>query len=566
MASISLTKGAITRYQNGTTNQSATVKVLNIRQCESSTATNVERYRLSITDGQDTFNACILAPELNKLIKDEQLRENSIVKLEKVAHNLTSTGKSFLVILNLTVLPQSTMPTVNNNNNRSNTNICPIEMITPYLNGMWKIRARCFAKSPIRSHPVCDFDFVDASGEIRIVAFRDECTRFHPMIEVDKVYDILGVRVKTADKRWNNLRHNYELTLTPGSIVRLVDDTTINTSIPDVRYEFIPLRDVSKQSSEAFIDVIGIVDTCSDIIPFTNRTSNKDSVRREITIMDEDTSISITLWDEQANDFDEELAENKAVVAFRRIRVAIFNNKYSLSGHKNMIMKINPDIAQAKHLRIWYNAGGRLTNNRITTATTTPNRLTREGYPWKTIGQIENEQLGRQGRPDYVMLKAICMHIANDRVVYTSCPNNDCFRKVNKLLSGLYHCDKCRQDFNECHWSYMLRAELVDSTGAIWVSFFRQQAQELMDNITAEQFAQAKENDDEILMQTYLNKNTFREKYFRLRINQETFNGSKTDDPSTTTKRYRLMLSDRNTSSATNVIRQGSKALPTLDD
>ncbi|CAF1219523.1 unnamed protein product [Rotaria sordida] len=520
MASISLTKGSISRYQNGNTQQSAIVKVLNIRQCESSTTTDVERYRLSITDGQDTFNACILTPELNKLIKEQQLCENSIVKLENVAHNLTSTGKSFLVILKLTILPQSPVTTVNNNNNRPDTNICPIEMITPYLNGIWKIRARCIAKSPIRPLPVCHFDFVDASGEIRLTAFRDECNRFHPMIEIDKIYDILGVRVKTADKRFNNLRHNYELTLTPGSIVRLVDDTTINTNIPDIHYEFIPLRDISKYSSESFIDVIGIVDTCSGIIPFTNRTSNKDSVRREVTLLDEDTSISITLWDEQANDFDEELAENKTVVAFRGIRVAIFNNKYSLSGHRNMIIKINPDISQAKHLRIWYDAGGRLTNNRIITTT---DRATRED-PWKTIAQIENEHLGRQGRPDYVMIKAICMHIANDRVVYTSCPTNDCFRKVNKLSSGLYHCDKCREDFNECHWNYMLRAELVDSTGVIWVSFFQQQAKELMGNITAEQFAQAKNNNDEILMQTYLNKNTFREKYFRLRINQETFN------------------------------------------
>jgi hypothetical protein len=46
-------------------------------------------------------------------------------------------------------------------------------------------------------------------------------------------------------------------------------------------------------------DVIGIIDTCSDAIPFTNRTSNRDSKRREITLIDEDTSISITLWDEQ---------------------------------------------------------------------------------------------------------------------------------------------------------------------------------------------------------------------------------------------------------------------------
>ncbi len=37
--------------------------------------------------------ACMLAPELNKLIKEQRLCENSIVKLEKVVHNLTSTGK-----------------------------------------------------------------------------------------------------------------------------------------------------------------------------------------------------------------------------------------------------------------------------------------------------------------------------------------------------------------------------------------------------------------------------------------------------------------------------------------
>lgn len=73
-------------------------------------------------------------------------------------------------------------------------------------------------------------------------------------------------------------------------------------------------------------DVIGIVESCTDVIAFTNRTSNRDAKRREITLIDEDTSISITLWDEQAENFDEELAENKVVVAFQRIRVAIYNN------------------------------------------------------------------------------------------------------------------------------------------------------------------------------------------------------------------------------------------------
>lgn len=34
--------------------------------------------------------------------------------------------------------------------------------------------------------------------------------------------------------------------------------------------------------------------------------------------------------------------------------------EYSLSGHKNMLIKVNPDLPEAKHLRIWCDAGGRL--------------------------------------------------------------------------------------------------------------------------------------------------------------------------------------------------------------
>lgn len=32
-----------------------------------------------------------------------------------------------------------------------------------------------------------------------------------------------------------------------------------------------------------------------------------------------------------------------------------------------MVMKPNPDMMIAKHLRIWYDAGGRLNNNQLTT-------------------------------------------------------------------------------------------------------------------------------------------------------------------------------------------------------
>lgn len=68
-----------------------------------------------------------------------------------------------------------------------------------------------------------------------------------------KVYDISGVRVKTADKRWNNLRHSYELTLTPTSVVRLVNENEENETIPEIHFDFVALRDISKFSNESFV-------------------------------------------------------------------------------------------------------------------------------------------------------------------------------------------------------------------------------------------------------------------------------------------------------------------------
>lgn len=102
-----------------------------------------------------------------------------------------------------------------------------------------------------------------------------------------------------------------------------------------------------------------------------------------------------------------------------------------------MLMRVNPNLIKAKHLRIWYDVGGRV-------STTSPVRSAYEGererkknphsqpqiqlsVQWKTIGQIASEKLGQNNRPDYVLIKALCMHISNDRVVYMVCVENFCF-------------------------------------------------------------------------------------------------------------------------------------------
>jgi hypothetical protein len=54
---------------------------------------------------------------------------------------------------------------------------------------------------------------------------------------------------------------------------------------------------------------------------------------------------------------------------------------------------------------------------------------------WKTVADIEREQLGRHGRADFITIKCICMHIANDRVVYmVECDIYICTTKRSKSI------------------------------------------------------------------------------------------------------------------------------------
>lgn len=70
--------------------------------------------------------------------------------------------------------------------------------------------------------------------------------------------------------------------------------------------------------------MIGIVESCTAVIPFISRTSNRDSKRRELTIVDEDTTMSMTLWDEQVRSM--EIFESETIQrnSFRR-RISMKN-------------------------------------------------------------------------------------------------------------------------------------------------------------------------------------------------------------------------------------------------
>ena len=82
------------------------------------------------------------------------------------------------------------------------------------------------------------FDVVDESGEIRVTAFKEQCDKFQPMIEIGKVYYITGGTLKAANKQYSTLNNDYEMTLKDSSEISPCTDAAETSSIPTLSFNF----------------------------------------------------------------------------------------------------------------------------------------------------------------------------------------------------------------------------------------------------------------------------------------------------------------------------------------
>lgn len=102
----------------------------------------------------------------------------------------------------------------------------PISDLNPYLN-KWTIKARVTSKSQIRSWSkptgngqLFSIDLLDENdSEIRGTFFNQDVDKFYTLLEKDEVYTFSNGSVKPANKRFNSLNNNYEISFNSRSII-----------------------------------------------------------------------------------------------------------------------------------------------------------------------------------------------------------------------------------------------------------------------------------------------------------------------------------------------------------
>lgn len=567
---VKLTQRCIEAIMRGETIEDPIVQFLNHKRISS--GGSAERYRIIISDGIHFNTFAMLTTQLNYMITDGELQENSIIRLDQYVCSELACGrgmKKVLVILKLTVLvkgdtvgtkigtpvnyeeigatqeqtpangPSAELPAPVRNNatvpspmrngyNRNmgaspqGGNIVPIEALNPYQN-RWTIKARVVSKGSIRTWSnarsdgkLFSMDLADASGSIRATAFNDACDRFYDMLELNRVYLLSRCAVKPANKKFTTIPHDFELTLNPDS--QVVPSTEDDNSIPQLTFNFTPLSALKDIAPDSFVDIVGVCKSATDVQTLRARSTNRELRKREITLVDNsDASFNVALWDSHAENFD---ASNTPVVAIKQAKITEFGGAKSASFGQSSQMQINPDIPKAHQLRGWFDS---LDSNHEFNSIS--NRVGGDvgGKLW-TLKEALMNQVGSQDKADYFNVEATVLFIQSDRAIYQACPSKDCKKKVVDNNNGTYRCEKCNEEFPNFEYRLMLNAQLCDWTGNQWVSMFQDQAETLLGATAAEIGRSREDFNDAPSYDEYFRKPLFKSYNFRLRAKMDTFN------------------------------------------
>lgn len=318
--------------------------------------------------------------------------------------------------------------------------------------------------------------------------FNDAAEKLYQVFEQDSVYVISKGVLKLANKKFSRLPNEYEITLNADAEVTRVDD---DAGIQSQSFEFVTIDRIQNIDPNAFIDVIGVVTNVGMIGTINSQKTQRELKKRNVTLTDSSlTSVELTLWNDNAEKFNEsELADNP-VIAVKQVKVSDFGGRTLGTTFASQVF-INPDREEAHRLKHWWHQHGQsasfetLSKGRGDGAGPSV-RIDQR----KVLGQIVTEQLGLGDKPDYISCRATVMQLRNDKTKppwYMACAT--CNKKVQDSGNGLFSCEKCNNEQATAIPRYILSAVVADATGAQWVSMFNEQAEAVL-QVKADQMNQ----------------------------------------------------------------------------
>jgi replication factor A1 len=415
--------------------------------------------------------------------------------------------------------------------------ITPIASLNMY-NNRWTIQARVTVKSDIRTWSnakgegsLFSVELLDSTQDIRGTFFKEAVDKFYGFLQVGKVYQFTGGRLKVANMQYNNCKSPYEITFDQNTEIHLSQD---DGGIDKVSYDFVKIAAIEHIEANKNIDLLAIVKTVSEPSHLISKKTGQELVKCDVTLTDDSgCEISLTIWGDKARTAQLEMGSGNPVVAFRRARVGDYNGK-SLSAGPSY--EVRPEIPAAAQMAAWWQQhGGDVTTLRSLSGAGGMGGRGDSLTDRKPIVAIKQENMGLAGseKADWISFKATLSFIKKDKeggAWYTACANSGepCKNrfKCSQTTDGQYYCDKCQGTYPEPVRRWIFSGVVEDSTSSTWVSFFNEQAESLL-GCTADECYRASARDGNLDADTYdsvFAKVLFKEFIFKCKVKNEFHN------------------------------------------
>ncbi|XP_033230461.1 replication protein A 70 kDa DNA-binding subunit-like isoform X2 [Belonocnema kinseyi] len=439
------------------------------------------RYRLILSDGETSSSFTVLSLQNNRLVTDGALSPFAICRISKY---LLATAKTASV---------------------------------------WTIKARVTSKTDIRHWSnvrgvgkLFSMDLIDESAEIRCTGFKEQCDVFYDSFEVGRIYYITRCQVKPADKRFTNIKHDFELVLNSDTAILNCEE---DSRIPMIQFDFLSLDNVETKDNESIMDVLAVVKSVSDVVNLKAKTTGRDLKKRDIHLVDlSNTMVILTLWGTQAEIFD---GSNNPVIAVKSVKITEFNGGRSLTSTSSTIIQFNPDIVEAHSLLEWFHESVQARDARL--LSTPSASSSNANCPWLTLRQVKDLNIGSPGNPNMFLTKATVNLIRDRNCIYRACPTEGCKKKLSDLNNGMYNCEKCQTGFPNYVYRMIVQAVIVDWTGEQKVAVFGDEAEKIV-GVNAQELGQLQETLNIDAYQKIFLDCAFKSFIFKIRMKQETFN------------------------------------------
>ena len=302
-----------------------------------------------------------------------------------------------------------------------------------------------------------EFQRVDGTeGQVRSIELADETGVVRTSLWDDKA-DInqgLGDALKIENARTRLGQGTMELSVGKSSRITIPEEDEI-TNLPSYqqleqdRYNDRTISQLEENETNTKLRVR--VTTKNEINTFT-RADGRDGKVRAVYVADETGEIQVSLWDDAT---DVKFTEGSAIIIENPV-IQLQENKLRLSiSGSSTIRQARPEEAELMP---------------------TMHEIENQLFVEKMIEDIEDDD-------QHIKVKGNIQEINGEKILYAMCPN--CNKRIVQSEEG-YICDHCGEKIEEPDYLMIIQTVLQDETGSITATFFRKQAEELIQTTTDE--------------------------------------------------------------------------------